>query len=298
MTDQCQHPSDETLLRAIDGELSPRRDTTLEGHLATCEACRARLQQMESAAAEICRLYRDEHAQQAPCLDASRARLLAEMTELSAALDRSWRDRVAERLAALPRPALVAAALAIVVVVAPLLRPQPEPAQSAAVFASVEAAALPIRSFTPGATRDVSLDELCRERTPTRQPIPAAVRTAVLRDYQMEHVAPEEYELDYLITPELGGTADRENLWPERYGSRVWNARVKDDLERLLPQLVCQGTLDLTAAQQDIAADWIAAYKKYFRTDRPLAAQTSRLSDDDDLVVEEPEQHVALRSRS
>src|SRR4029077_15433286 len=80
-----------------------------------------------------------------------------------------------------------------------------------------------------------------------------------------------EYELDYLITPELGGSEDRLNLWPERYGGRVWNARVKDELEQLLPQLVCRGHVDLATAQRDIAVNWIAAYKKYFHTDRPVA---------------------------
>ena len=35
-------------------------------------------------------------------------------------------------------------------------------------------------------------------------------------------------------------------------------------------RLVCAGTLPLATAQRDMAADWIAAYKKYFRTDRPL----------------------------
>ena len=32
-----------------------------------------------------------------------------------------------------------------------------------------------------------------------------------------------------------------------------------------------EGKLDLATAQRDIATDWIAAYKNYFHTDRPLA---------------------------
>ena len=102
----------------------------------------------------------------------------------------------------------------------------------------------------------------------------------MLRDYGMEGLAEAEYELDYLITPELGGSSDRRNLWPERYQSRVWNALVKDELERLLPTLVCRGAIDLATAQRDIASNWIAAYKKYFRTDRPVATQ-ARASPDD-----------------
>jgi hypothetical protein len=97
----------------------------------------------------------------------------------------------------------------------------------------------------------------------------------------MEHVAVREYELDYLITPELGGAPDARNLWPERYATSVWNARVKDDMEDLLPQLICRGQLDLATAQRDIADNWIAAYKRYFKTDRPIRRPVD-LRDDDD----------------
>ena len=45
-------------------------------------------------------------------------------------------------------------------------------------------------------------------------------------------------------------------------------------LEDLLPHLVCQGEVDLATAQRDIATDWIAAYKKYFRTNHPIGLST------------------------
>jgi hypothetical protein len=35
--------------------------------------------------------------------------------------------------------------------------------------------------------------------------------------------------------------------------------------------MVCDGSIDLTEAQREIAANWIAAYKKYFHTDTPIA---------------------------
>ena len=91
----------------------------------------------------------------------------------------------------------------------------------------------------------------------------------------MENVPTDEYELDYLITPELGGAPDARNLWPQRYGSRVWNAHVKDDLERLLPRMVCNQEIRLETAQREIARDWIAAYRKYFKTDAPLQAEAT-----------------------
>jgi hypothetical protein len=282
MSLHMRHPSDETLLRAVDGELSPQQRTWLERHLGNCEACRARLQDMESAVEDIASAYRDEDVRQPSCPDALRARLDARLLKLSAECDRSWRFRVAERFAALPSAALVAAALAFAMIVVRALGPQPEPAEPGPPVASIESATLPIRSLTPGATASASVDELCAGHTRATPEISTPVRQAILRDYRMEDVPPQEYELDYLITPELGGATDPRNLWPERYGSSVWNARVKDDLERLLPQLVCQGTLDLATAQHDLAADWIAAYKKYFHSDRPVHTRASRLVDRDD----------------
>lgn len=73
--------------------------------------------------------------------------------------------------------------------------------------------------------------------------------------------------------------------FPSAYDSRDWNAHVKDELDHLLPQLVCQGRLDLVTAQHDIAANWILAYQKYFQTDRPIARQSFILVDDDDIEV-------------
>ena len=114
------------------------------------------------------------------------------------------------------------------------------------------------------------------------------MRQAVVRDYSMELVSAHDYELDYLITPELGGSDDRRNLWPERYSSDLWNARVKDELERLLPRLVCAGTVPLATAQRDMATGWIAAYQKYFRTDRPLHAYSpfAPLETEDDRALD------------
>jgi hypothetical protein len=102
----------------------------------------------------------------------------------------------------------------------------------------------------------------------------------------MEHVHAGEYELDALITPELGGTTDAANLWPQRYESAVWTAHVKDELEDLLPALVCRGEIELVRAQREIATDWVAAYKRHFKTGVPLRAHlVAPRTEDDELVV-------------
>ena len=82
---------------------------------------------------------------------------------------------------------------------------------------------------------------------------------------------PGDYEVDHLISLELGGSNSIKNLWPQSYLTQPWNAHVKDALENELHDEVCSGKVDLATAQHDIATDWIAAYKKYFHTDRPLS---------------------------
>jgi hypothetical protein len=185
--------------------------------------------------------------------------------------------------AGLPAVVRVAAAIALVAAGIQLGRLSSSPVHSDAVATAIDDG-LPIRSLTPGAVANISANVLCASRPAEKPPIPAAVRIAVLRDYRMEDVPARQYELDYLITPELGGVPDRRNLWPERYVSGLWNAARKDELEDLLPRLVCEGRLDLTTAQQDIARDWIAAYKKYFGTDRPVVRRAGLLLGRDALL--------------
>jgi len=86
----------------------------------------------------------------------------------------------------------------------------------------------------------------------------------------MRFARPRAFEVDYLITPALGGADDIHNLWPESYEATVWNAHVKDQLEDYLRDRVCAGTLDLPTAQRDLAVNWIEAYKRYFGTSEPL----------------------------
>jgi anti-sigma factor RsiW len=277
------HPSDETLLLAIDRELSVSRQIALDRHLSDCERCRARSSAMASVADETSRLRL--LGETAPSTAALRRRLQGDMTERGARWNRSVSFRMGKAFATLPVMIRVGAAVALIGVVLTSVR---STRGIVSVATPIEAASLPIRALTPGATADLDRDALCAGRLPARSPIAAPVRQAVLRQYQMEHVPQDEYELDYLITPELGGTNDPQNLWPERYASGVWNARVKDDLERLLPQLVCQGTLDLATAQQAIADNWIVAYKKYVGTDPPIEKQGKVMDDDDERETNRP----------
>jgi hypothetical protein len=92
--------------------------------------------------------------------------------------------------------------------------------------------------------------------------IPEEMQRRVFAAYGIKSPRADQFEVDYLITPDLGGTDSIRNLWPQPYSVR-WNAQVKDKLEQRLHQLVCGGQLDLATAQHDIASDWIGAYRKY-----------------------------------
>jgi hypothetical protein len=133
------------------------------------------------------------------------------------------------------------------------------------------AVTIPNPRLTPGATVFVSRGEICRETNAKNKAVPVALQRRVFDEYGIENPKPSAYEVDYLITPALGGADDIHNIWPQSYAETVWNAHVKDALEDHLRDLVCDGQLDLATAQREISTNWIEAYKKYFQTDRPLA---------------------------
>lgn len=68
--------------------------------------------------------------------------------------------------------------------------------------------------------------------------------------------SPANYELDHLISLELGGNASSPaNLWPEPYSGSM-GAKMKDQVENRCHVKVCGGLLPLAKAQHEIATDW------------------------------------------
>ena len=260
------HVSDADLLLLEDGELGRRRLARARRHLRHCRACADR---REALVAGLARLTRAQREAQPPERDAYAARVrlqaqLARESEAAGGLE-SW--------VAWPRPGwrsapLAAAGLAVAVLLAVLVVQQVDRRGDAVRIAAGPTArepALPRPDLTPGAVRRVSVEEVCgRDQFPSRPAVAASVARRVFEDYGADYRRAEEYELDFLITPELGGTADARNLWPQPYGSTRWNAYVKDELEQLFRRLVCEGAIDISTAQREMATDWIAAYRRYF----------------------------------
>src|SRR6266540_2704119 len=68
-----------------------------------------------------------------------------------------------------------------------------------------------------------------------------------------------DYELDHLVSLELGGSNDAGNLWPEHNDHPAGAINSKDLVENALNKAVCSHTVTLAAAQTAIATDWTTA---------------------------------------
>ena len=89
-----------------------------------------------------------------------------------------------------------------------------------------------------------------------------------IRQYRYGDHRVRDYEEDHLVSLGLGGSpTDPRNLWPQpHHVIGGWDSYAKDRLEDKLHTLVCHGRLPLAQAQNAIASDWIAAYKRYVGT--------------------------------
>lgn len=262
------HPADRQLVLAADGELSARRTEHLRRHLAACWECRVRAQELERAIGEFVRLHRQTRDPLLPPVSGRRALLKAELDELASAHRAS--HRLSPRLAGWGRALVPLSVGACVLALIYLVIPHGWPSQrEPRLYASLVPMSFPTATLTPGIARPANREQVCGANQGKNRDVSVALRRKVFELYGIPGADPKAYEVDYLITPALGGVDDIGNLWPQSYSATVWNARVKDALEDRLRELVCRGDIDLATAQRDISRDWIAAYKKYFGTDRP-----------------------------
>jgi hypothetical protein len=81
----------------------------------------------------------------------------------------------------------------------------------------------------------------------------------VFAEYGIDWSLHSGYEVDHIVSLELGGSNDISNLFPESY-SIQYGARTKDKLEDNLHEQVCTHRLPLAVAQDEIATDWLKYY--------------------------------------
>jgi hypothetical protein len=124
-------------------------------------------------------------------------------------------------------------------------------------------AVLPDPALTPGDTLAVTTADICVPGYSAKvRNVPASVKRGLYTAYHVVPKPGEHFEVDHLISLELGGSNSTRNLWPEPYQGNS-NAHDKDRLENRLHADVCTNTMPLSQAQRAIAANWIAAYHQY-----------------------------------
>lgn len=256
-----EHLTDVELTLTLDGEWNSEqeRESAL-GHMAQCWRCRARLEELSGSVSGYMRVH--------------------ESTVANTGDGRGPAARLRAQLATQAARPMMASSIAIPALMFGVT------AAAAAIFwmipgrGTTNTGPLPDAKLTPGATRMISREQVCAvtSEEETRR-IPTAIAQQVFARYEIRDPKPRAFEVDYLISPALGGADDVRNLWPQPYGEGMWNARVKDALEDHLREQVCAGRVDLSEAQSAIAHNWIAAYRKYFRVTAPIAAHALFVKD-------------------
>lgn len=268
MQREDSHISDQDLALAADGVLPSQRAARVQRHLAECWQCRTRMADIHSAIADF--VHANQFANSdLPPIAGSRALLQARLAELSRRADDSRWPRL--RITMLGQALAYAFVLALCVVMAARLLHSRAASHAPNNGRSRYALLLPNPELTPGSVRPVTFAEVCSaDHDDVVKQVSQHLEQQVFQEYGMNDVRYTDYEVDYLISPGLGGSDEIRNLWPEPHYTTPWNSYVKDQLEDYFHHLVCSRKISLATAQREIATDWISAYKRYFHTDKPL----------------------------
>jgi hypothetical protein len=89
--------------------------------------------------------------------------------------------------------------------------------------------------------------------------VSSSTKRRVFLEYGITSHKPYTYEVDHLISLELGGSNSIANLWPEA-AEPTPGFHEKDQVENYLHQQVCSGKITLHQAQLEIANDWLTVY--------------------------------------
>ena len=120
---------------------------------------------------------------------------------------------------------------------------------------------LPKAQLTPGAAdARLTAAKLCAAQFTTRDErhVTQATKRRVCAAYGIRTGCPgRAYEIDHLISIELGGAESPENLWPQPADAiDVIGFRTKDKVENAAHRAVCAGRISLEDAQQGIRGNW------------------------------------------
>lgn len=114
---------------------------------------------------------------------------------------------------------------------------------------------------TPGAIIDTATtDQICKSGYASSvRNVPTSEKNQVYAEYGIASHVAGQYEVDHLVSLELGGSNDIANLWPEA-ASPTPGFHEKDKVENYLHDQVCSGAVSLHDAQIEIATNWLQIY--------------------------------------
>jgi hypothetical protein len=122
---------------------------------------------------------------------------------------------------------------------------------------------LPDSACTPGALLAIGTkDAMCQSGyARSVRNVPDSEKNQVYAEYGITSHLPGQYEVDHLVSLELGGSNDIANLWPELASPKP-GFHEKDKVENYLHDQVCSGAISLKEAQIEIATNWLAVYNR------------------------------------
>ncbi len=123
--------------------------------------------------------------------------------------------------------------------------------------------ALPDAACTPGAVfPNVTKEQICKPGyARSVRNVPDSEKNQVYAEYGIAHHKAGEYEVDHLVSLELGGSNEIANLWPEA-ASPTPGFHQKDRFENYLHDQVCSGAISLEEAQRRIATNWLQYWQE------------------------------------
>ncbi len=117
---------------------------------------------------------------------------------------------------------------------------------------------LPDPECTPGAVfRHITPREMCVSGyARTMRDVSNKLKEEVYVDYGITEHKPGDYEVDHLVSLQLGGSNEISNLWPQPVIPHP-GFREKHRVDTILHDAVCAGELPLAEAQWRSASNWV-----------------------------------------
>jgi uncharacterized protein YceK len=129
--------------------------------------------------------------------------------------------------------------------------------------------ALQDKACTPGdIIKSATKAQICKSGYASKvRNVPQSVKNQVYASYGIRSHRAGQYEVDHLVSLELGGSNDISNLWPEAASPKP-GFHEKDKVENYLHDQMCKGNITLTQAQIDIATNWLSVYSSMPANDK------------------------------